>query len=401
MDGNRVTEERKWPAWGIAAGVLACIWLVAAPSAPAAPGHGSAEVRLAQHAKGRTLSGQGVKVVAGTPAQRAGNVLTLPISSVEPGAAAAATSEGRLRFKQGKRSIALSGLRFDLAAGTLSGKLGDQEIAVFQLGAPAQVDAAAGKVALSNGKLRLTAEAATALKQRLGLERPLVRKGVGTLWLWAQATPGKPAPANPEKPAPPKPSRVAVPVVSGAADWGVLASWRKYILGNVPPGSAGTITTADGATANGTLSEPSGYFDFPEAGGSTFEKGLNGATDRLVLETEGSVTFAKPAHCIIEVKLADLVVTLDDAGSSIELDSVYDIDTPPGCADQPAVPSSDVTFATLDLSGVTPVYSDGGKTVTWSAIPATLTAEGSTAFGLPNYKEGQALDPVTVTVDLG
>jgi hypothetical protein len=148
------------------------------------------------------------------------------------------------------------------------------------------------------------------------------------------------------------------------------------------------------------LSEPSGYFGFPEAGGSSFERGLNGAADKLVLETEGSVTFAKPAHCIMEVEVADLVVTLDGASSSIELDSVYDIDTPPGCTDEPAVPTSDVTFARLDLSGVTPAYSNGGKTVTWSAIPATLTAEGSAAFGLPNYKAGQVLDPVTVTVGL-
>jgi hypothetical protein len=281
----------------------------------------------------------------------------------------------------------------------LNGKLGDQEIVVFQLGAPAQVNAALGSVSLSGGKLRLTAAAAIVLKQQLGLERALVRKGVGVLWLSAQANPGKPA--NPRKLAPLNPTRVAYPVVSGEADWGVLASWRKYILGNFPPGSAGTITTADGATEHGTLSEPSGYFGFPETGGSSFERGFDGATDRLVLQTEGSVTFAKPAHCIIEVELVDLVVTLDGASSSIALDSVYDIDTPPGCTDQPAVPSSDVTFASLDLSGVTPVYSPDGKTVTWSAIPATLTAEGSAAFGLPQYKEGQALDPLTVTVDLG
>ncbi|MDQ2631468.1 MAG: HtaA domain-containing protein, partial [Actinomycetota bacterium] len=400
MDGNRVNEDRKWLARGIALGALACIWLLAAPAAMAAPGHGSAELLFTQHAKGRTLSAQGVKVIAGPPAQQRGNALTLPISSVETGAAAAATSDGWLRFKRGKRGIVLSALRFDLTAGTLSGKLGSEEIAVFQIATPApvQVNPVAGTVALSSGKLRLTAEAASALKQRLGLERALVRKGVGVLWLSAQVSSGNPAP-NPAQPEPPKPSRVAYPVVAGQADWGVLASWRKYILGNMPPGSAGTITTADGATANGTLSEPSGYFGFPEAGGSSFEKGLNGATDRLVLETEGSVTFAKPMHCIIEVKLADLVVTLDGASSSIVLDSVYDIDTPPGCADQPAVPSSDVDFASLDLSGVTPVYSEDGKTVTWSAIPATLTAEGSTAFGLPQYEEGQALDPLTVRVD--
>jgi hypothetical protein len=395
MDGNRL-EDRKRQAWGLAAGALACIWLIAAPSEQAAAAHGSAEVRFAQHAKGRTLSGQGVKVLAGSPAQQAGSAVTLPISTVESGATAV-TSDGSLRFKRGKRGVVLSALRFDLAAGTLSGRLGERDIAVFRLGAPAQIDAAAGRALLSGGKLRLTAKAASVLKQRLGLKRGLVRKGVGVLWLSAQTTPGNPAPVSPDKP---KPTRVAYPVVSGQADWGVLASWRKYILGNFPPGSAGTITTADGATEHGTLSEPSGYIGFPDTGASTFERGFDGATDRLVLQTAGSVTFAKPMHCIMEVELADLVVTLDGASSSIALDSVYDIDSPPGCTDQPAVPSSDVTFASLDLSGVTPVYSPDGKTVTWSAIPATLTAEGSAAFGLPQYEEGQALDPLTVTVGL-
>jgi hypothetical protein len=388
MDGNRVNQRRSWLAGGVAAAAFACVsvWLLAASPALAVPGHGSAELRLAQHDKGRTLSGQGVTVVAGSPAKQEGSFLSLPISSVEPGVAAA-TSDGWLRFKQGKRGVTLSGLRFDLTAGTLNGKMGGEEIPVFWLGSPAQVNAMAGSVSLGGGKLRLTAEAATALKQELGLERALRRDGVGMVWLLGQANP----------------TRVSVPVASGQVDWGVLASWRKYVLGFQGPGSTGAITTADGATANGTLSQPSGYFGFPGAAGSTFERGLYGASDKLVLRTQGSVTFAKPGHCIIEVKLADLVVTLDGAGSSLALDSVYDIDKVEGmsCGPVPAVATDDVAFASLDLSGVAPTTSADGKTITWSAIPATLTAAGSAAFGLPQYQQGQALDPVTVTVGLG
>lgn len=395
MDRIRLVEVRVRVSWVLALVAVASLSVVA--SAQAAAGQGAADIRLAQHGKGRTLSGQGVKVIAGAPALKNGNVLSLPISSVETGASAAAGSDGWLRFKRGKRGVVFSSLRFDLTAGTLNGNLGGEDIAVFRLGTPAQVDSATGRVALSGGNLRLTAEAAGALKQRLGLERALARKGVGVLWLAAQAN----LAPKPQPLAPPAPSRVAVPVESGEVGWGVLASWRNYVL-NVPP--AGTITTADGATANGSLSAPTGYIGFPMASGgnATFEQGLHGAADRLVLQTEGSVKFAKPGHCIVEVKLADLLVTLDGADSSIVLDSVYDIDTPPTCADQPAVPTDDVDFASLDPSGIAPVYSDGGKTVTWSGIPATLTAEGSTAFGLSGqYKPGQALDPVTVTVGLG
>jgi hypothetical protein len=386
MDGNRVNEGRNWLGWGIAA-AFACVWLAVAPSALALPGHGSAEIRFAQHDKGRTLSGQGVQVIAAAPAGTNGEFLSLPISTVEPQGAGSATSDGSLRFKRGKRNVLLSGLRFDFSAGTLVGTLGGKEIPVFSLGVAAAVNSTAGSVSLVGGKLRLTAEAATALKQKLGLERALRRDGVGMIWLSGQANP----------------TRTAVPVASGALNWGVLASWRKYVLGFQGPGSTGTITTADGATANGTLSEPSGYFGFPGGAGSTFERGLYGASDKLVLRTQGSVTFAKPGHCIIEVKLADLIVTLDGASSSLALDSVYDIDKVEGmsCGPVPAVATNDVTFASLNLSGVAPISSADGKTITWSAIPATLTAAGAAAFGLSNqYKEGQALDPVTVTVGL-
>jgi hypothetical protein len=384
MDWNRVTETRISKIGALAAMAIAGMWLVAATSATAAPGEGTAEIRLTQHDKGRTLSGQGIKVTAGAPAGKSGNALTLPISNVDP-AAAVASGDGWLRFKRGKRGIVLSGLRFDLASGTLNGNLGGEEIAVFRLGAPSQVNPSAGTLSLNGGKLRLTAAAATALKQRFGLKRALLRKGVGTIWLAARA----------------HPARVPVPVTSGDVAWGVLDGWRKYILGFFGPGSAGTITTADGATSEGDLAQPSGFFRFPAASG-TFERGLYGASDKLVLKTKGSVTFAKPGHCIIEVKLADLVVTLDGAASSLALDSVYDIDTPEGmsCNPKPTVATADVTFAALDLAGVAPTYSADGKTITWSAVPATLTAAGAAAFGT-GYPEGEALDPVTISVGIG
>jgi hypothetical protein len=385
MDRKRM-NEKGLVAWGLALSAVAFVWLLAASPAWALSGGGSAELRLAQHDKGRTLSGQGVSVVAGSPAQKSGNLLSLPISTVELGAAPAAGSNGSLQFKRGKRAATLSGVRLDLAAGTLNGNLGGQELPVLKLGSPAQVNAVAGKLSLSEGSLRLTAEAAALLKQKLGLERALVHKGVGMIWLAAQANP----------------TRVTKPVASGTANWGVLTSWRKYVLGNQGPGSVGTITTAGGATANGTLTEAGAYFGFPAAGGS-FERGHYGASDKLVLKTQGSVIFAKPGHCIVEVNLADLVVTLDGAASSLALDSVYEIGTfnGMGCTPQPAVATADVKFASLNLNGITPSYSADGKTVTWSAIPATLTAAGSAAFGLPQYKEGQALDPVTVTVVIG
>ncbi len=224
------------------------------------------------------------------------------------------------------------------------------------------------------------------------------------VWLQARTTtsiPAAPITPGPKDPEAPKPSHAAAKaIVGGDADWGVLASWRAYVLGQQgPPSSIGTISTGEGATSTGTLTEAGSFFSFPNAGGS-YEKGLGGATDRMTVQTQGNVVFAKPGHCIIEVKLSNLELTIDGADSSIALDSVYDIDTPAGmsCTDQPAVPTADVEFATLDASAVTPTYSAGGKTITWSAVPAKLTAAGAAAFG-STYPAGQELDPVTISVE--
>lgn len=384
MSSNEMRRSRlaaKLLALGAAATMTAAL---AAP-ASAASGHGEAAIVVASHSKGRTLSGQGVKLLAGAGASGQGNKLTLPIGELNPGAQPSASSAAGLSFKRGKKTVALSGIHFDLGAGTLVGKLGDSEIPVFWLGAAPAVNSGGGSISLSEGKLRLTAEAATALKKKLGLERALVRKSVGSIWLAAQASPTHAA---------------AQAVVSGATQWGFLTSWREYIYKELGPGSIGSITTEGGATTTGNPAKAGSFFSFPAAGGS-FEKGLYGASDRLALKGQGSVKFAKPGHCIVEIKFSNLVVTLGPS-SSIVADLNYEIDkfNGMGCDFVPPVSAPGTTIATLDAGSVTSSYSADGKTVTWAAIPATLTAAAATPFA-PQYKAGQVLDPVTVSVGLG
>jgi hypothetical protein len=386
MDFERSNNNPLSRAWLTLTAMVALL-AIAAP-AQAASGTGRAAIVVAEHSKGRTLSGRGIKLLAAAPATKSDRTVSLPISAVDPGKAPTALADGSLSFKRGKMSVQLSGLRFDLAAGTLRGKLGGAEIEVFKLGAPANVNADSGAVSLSEAKLRLTAAAASALKQRLGLKRALRRDGVGMAWLAAQASPTHAA---------------AKAVTAGSANWGVLASWRAYVLGQQgPPMSKGTISLAGGATANGTLSEAGAFFGFPASGGN-FEKGLYGAADKLTLKTQGSVVFAKPFHCIVAIDLAGLEVVIDGADSALVVgDYGYDIDefNGMGCVDKPAVLAAGTKFATLDPSAVTPSYSAAGKTVTWSGIPATLTAAGAVPFS-PTYKAGQVLDPITVTVTTG
>ncbi|MGV1048408.1 MAG: HtaA domain-containing protein [Solirubrobacterales bacterium] len=362
--------------------------LQAAP-ALAAAGSGTAAIVPAEHSKGRTLSGQGVKLLAGAGATAQQGKLSLPIGALELSSHPAATSSAELRFKKGGKSVGLSGIGFDISTGALTGSLGGTQMPVFRLGAAATVNDVAGSIALAEGALRLTPEAAKALKQKLGLERALMHKGVGMLWISAQAFPAHAAPR---------------PVVSGSVDWGVLASWRKYVITDSPapgPSDAGEVTVSGGASANGDLAEPSGYFGFPVVGG-TFQKGLYGAADKLSLSTQGAVDFAKPMHCIDEVLFSGIDLQLDGASSAVVLDAKNEIGKFNGaaCEAQPPVSTADVAFATL--GAVTPTYSADGRTVTWSALPATLTATGSTAWGVgPPYLAGKALDAVTITVGIG
>jgi hypothetical protein len=383
MSSNRPRRGRLSTSLLALAAVAALTVAFAAP-AGAVPGSGDATIVAADHSKGRTLSGQGVKLLAGAGANTQGNKLNLPIDQVGPaGTQPAARSGAAITFKSGKKSVALTGIRFELAAGTLVGNLGGSEIPVFWLGAPSQVNSTSGSVGVSAGKLRLTSQAAELLQDKLGLERALVRKGVGMIWLAAQANP----------------VHVTKQIASGVLDWGFLTSWREYIYKELGPGSVGSITVEGGAAIHGEVAKPGAFFSFPGSGGS-FHEGLYGATSTLALNTQGSVKFAKPGHCIVEIRFTNLQVSINGASSSIVGDLTYDVDKAVGksCENQPPVSAPGTTIATLDASGVAPVHS--GNTVSWTNLPATLTAAAATPFA-PQYKAGQVLDPVRVSVGIG
>src|ERR1044072_2013307 len=104
-------------------------------AAQAAGGKGSAELVLAQHEKGRTLSGQGVNGLAGAPGTKAKNIVSLPISHEHPTAPTppgAATAGGSLSFERGKEPVGLTGSRIPLSAGRISGSLGGEQLDVFR-----------------------------------------------------------------------------------------------------------------------------------------------------------------------------------------------------------------------------------------------------------------------------
>lgn len=347
----------------------ACAAVLAAPAA-AVPSSGEAVIHTAEHDRGRTLTGQGGKLVPGIGTSADGRRISLPVPVLDPAAATAGHS-GNLAFRKGKRGVALAGIHFDFNAGTLNGLLGGEEMAVFKLSTAAAIDPTKGSIQLTEAVLRFTPEAAKIVKQKLGLKRALRHNGVGMLWVYAQANP----------------AQTAKTIASGSIDWGFRAKWREYVLS--PP--TGSIAVEDGATATGPLTSPATTYGFPATGG-VFTEGKYGGSDTLALATKGAVNWAKPGHGIKEVRLSDLEV--EQIGASAWL--VADVKTQIG----PPVESNDVRFAELGLAAVAPVHSTDGKTVTWAEIPATLTAEGAASFS-GFYKAGQVLDPITFIANLG
>lgn len=166
-------------------------------------------------------------------------------------------------------------------------------------------------------------------------------------------------------------------VASGWADWGVRDSFRSYITGPIANGS---ITPADGATTNAD-----GTFTFPHATGTSETDGVDAAF-------AGSVHFSGHEGAL-EMTISDLRIVLDADSGVLQADvesTSFDTGEPTSFPD--------VTFATLDLSGIEPA--EDADVFTWTDIPATLTPDGSEAFA-EFYPAGTELDPLDVTLAFG
>ncbi|MFE7618201.1 HtaA domain-containing protein [Streptomyces sp. NPDC057496] len=158
----------------------------------------------------------------------------------------------------------------------------------------------------------------------------------------------------------------------GTLEWGLKESFRKYLAA---PFSGGRITVQDGATQ----APDNGVFTFVDGKG-TYDKATY-ATDTAF---KGGVHFY--AHDgELDITLSDVKLATAGTGGAITVD----VTTPKGTSD-------DVKFAALDLSGVKPGRGADGAMV-FEDIPATLTKAGAEAFQ-GQYKEGEVLDPATLSV---
>ncbi|WP_156725282.1 HtaA domain-containing protein [Streptomyces apocyni] len=162
-------------------------------------------------------------------------------------------------------------------------------------------------------------------------------------------------------------------IVDGTLSWGLKESFRRYVT------AGGEVQTAGGAkkTASG--------YDFPYA-----KADVDAKVRKVDASFDGSVRFLYQAHGI-DMKFSDIKVKTAGAKGTLLLD----VTTPEGTND-------DVEFAALDLAKAS--YAAQGEILLLDKIPATLTADGARQFanettGSP-YKEGEAIDPVTVALAL-
>ncbi|MFE2553577.1 HtaA domain-containing protein [Streptomyces sp. NPDC059355] len=153
-----------------------------------------------------------------------------------------------------------------------------------------------------------------------------------------------------------------MPIVNGTLDWGVLASYRSYVL-NI---AKGTITPADGAALNAD-----GTFRFTSATGQYDKDGGHVVTAAF----KGSVTFDAPMHGF-KLTLANL--RFDTGTKKLTADVTKNGTLTPN------VPMADVAF--------------GGQSM--DKLGTTLTKEAAGQLGSDKYV-GLAGDPLTAALQFG
>ncbi|WP_327131841.1 HtaA domain-containing protein [Streptomyces sp. NBC_01343] len=153
-----------------------------------------------------------------------------------------------------------------------------------------------------------------------------------------------------------------MPIVNGTLDWGVLASYRSYVL-NI---AKGTITPADGAALNSD-----GTFRFTSATGRYDKDGGHTVTAAF----KGSVTFDAPMHGF-KLTLANL--RFDTGTKKLTADVTKNGTLTPN------VPMADVAF--------------GGQSM--DKLGTTLTKEAADQLGSDKYV-GLAGDPLTAALQFG
>ncbi|WP_432120400.1 HtaA domain-containing protein [Streptomyces sp. S1] len=172
-------------------------------------------------------------------------------------------------------------------------------------------------------------------------------------------------------------------VQGGRLDWGIKSSFQSYVTGPIAQGSwslTGGAATVGGSqfrfhSARGSYDPETGAFEAAFSGGVRFT-GHRKADGTNELD----LTISRP-----RIRIQGGQGTLyADMASKAKGSGRTNV-------------SSQVPLATLHLGGID--MRGGGSPVALAGVPATLTAQGATAFA-GYYPAGTRLDPVSLSVDV-
>ncbi|MDT0452061.1 HtaA domain-containing protein [Streptomyces hesseae] len=162
-------------------------------------------------------------------------------------------------------------------------------------------------------------------------------------------------------------------VNDGRLDWGLKKSFRDYVTGGFAQGKAEVF---------GDAAKLADGYRFTKAGGT-----YDAATNTLDVAFKGEVRFTGHEGQL-DLRFSNFKVKASGSG-----DATLSADV---------AAKGTVTLAKLKLDANALKARNG--VVTLSAVPATLTAEGAGVFSYQDramYKEGTALDPVSLAVTVG
>jgi hypothetical protein len=390
----RVSRRRLGPSSRSAAAALALAGatLVAGATAGGAAAQDTTIVLGGPSA--RSLAPAHVTVAAGRPAQRRGSRIVLPTTTVTVAAGArqaVVDHGGTIALRSDGRRVVLSQLQVAVGPRSrLTAVVGGTRRTIATIAAgPNRRDVEATGTYVTEAPLALTP--ATVRLLRTALEQPELKGGrLGTIDLQASTTPatattGLPgAPGVPTVTGPPTPGGAAlaarpagaVAITGGTVTWAPRASWLGYLQG----GGAGAGALGDGgATFDGTafsLPIRSGWFDAASATAS--------------VTTAGTTRFVYPAHGI---DMAFSGWTYDLAGTAPK--AVARVVALNG--DAKAVGTTQ-PVALVKPAGIRPVVAADGRTVTWSPVPLTLSAEGVPLYRAYLYDSDQGSIAITATL---
>lgn len=355
----------------------------------------------------RALRAQGVRVAPLTPAHGGSGRVTLPIAA---GLAGAETS--LLRLRGGFALVAADGRRAPLTKlslllgkrSRLTANLAGSKVELLTVaGGRRQVDPLAGTIKLSGLRLRLTAGAARAIAQRLGID-PLPSGRIGSLAAVASGltaagaapgsggsgspTGGAPQAARCQQPSGPGPAAESSPplpvrpptaseVTSASLAWRVRESFVRYIAtGEGTSASAGA--TADPPELTPESSLPLSYrFHFPFASG--WHDGgadpTSPADDDAALYFSGALRFHYSAHGI-DLTAADPEIELDGAASR----AIFTISEAGGAGERQVL-------VNLDLSRAGAI-SHSGNSYAYERVPGAVPAGTATSVFAGFYTPG-------------